>query len=268
MRELKPLVVSGLYLVILCGQAAAPHPDRSNRDRHEHRSARFDPYRPPGGRRQRVPPSTDENSEYSGRSRRTSQVVQYPPITAYLVAGSYVPPSSTGQPRRNNTNEVSTGRPTTRATRDNSRTCIRRECGPGNRTSRWDNPLPLRQVNRASTICRAPRLSEIARVLAPPDTTTPPSDWQPFVRDLIINLGFTEATRTWPRLERCAQSGNTLETRSRQATYMAWCRQTIIGFERYGYSLLKQPNSVCLTNTGKTGKIFLSCGGSPVYSTK
>ncbi len=60
----------------------------------------------------------------------------------------------------------------------------------------------------------------------------PPPTWQPFLRDLVMTLGYREAVSAWPRLARHAAHNYTDEERVRQGTYMEWCRNTLIGLER------------------------------------
>ncbi len=59
----------------------------------------------------------------------------------------------------------------------------------------------------------------------------PPPTWQPFLRDLVMTLGYREAVSAWPRLARHTVHNFTEEERERQGAYMEQCRNTLIGFE-------------------------------------
>jgi hypothetical protein len=63
-------------------------------------------------------------------------------------------------------------------------------------------------------------------------SSPPPPEWQPFLRDLVISLGYRRAASIWPRLARCRLGNYSEEVRREQETYMGWCRETLIGFER------------------------------------
>jgi hypothetical protein len=63
-------------------------------------------------------------------------------------------------------------------------------------------------------------------------SSPPPPEWQPFLRDLTISLGYRRAASIWPRLARFRLGNYSEETRREQDAYMTWCRETIIGLER------------------------------------
>jgi hypothetical protein len=60
----------------------------------------------------------------------------------------------------------------------------------------------------------------------------PPPEWQPYLRDLVISLGYRRATSVWPRLARCRLGTFSENVRREQDAFMLWCRETVIGFER------------------------------------
>ncbi len=71
------------------------------------------------------------------------------------------------------------------------------------------------------------------QILTSVDTTVPlPPEWQPYLRDLVISLGYRRAVSVWPRLARCRLGNYSEATRREQDSYMIWCRETILGFER------------------------------------
>jgi hypothetical protein len=115
--------------------------------------------------------------------------------------------------------------------------------------SRWDNrahifpvpprplppPVPLQAGSTTSGTALRPVLTglPINHVLSITDMSCPPPpEWQPFLRDLVISLGYRRATSIWPRLARSRLGNYSEDVRREQEAYMRWCRETIIGFER------------------------------------
>ncbi len=133
-----------------------------------------------------------------------------------------------------------------------------RVAGGSESRRRWDNPNPPpRQVPNSENQSQPPQpvpppaqqptSSTSTRQQPPqratsgqttgnsqlPDLSTPPPPlWQPYLRDLVITLGYREAINAWPQLTRCTSGNFTSEDRIMQEVYMEWCRQTLIGFER------------------------------------
>ncbi len=126
------------------------------------------------------------------------------------------------------------------------------------RVRRWDNPDPSRHpcvvtsashvvlstprpvpppvtATSDSTAARTPAAVTGGSLVAalPPLTTPPPPLWHSFLRDLVTTLGYTQAVSIWPRLTRCTNGAYSADERSRQNVYMNWCRNILIGFERY-----------------------------------
>ncbi len=112
--------------------------------------------------------------------------------------------------------------------------------------SRWDSsirvppsqprpPLPPMPSDRGTTSAPRPVLTGLPmnHILSLTDLSTPPPpEWQPFLRDLVVSLGYRRAASIWPRLARCRFGNYSEEVRREQEAYMLWCRETIIGFER------------------------------------
>jgi hypothetical protein len=57
--------------------------------------------------------------------------------------------------------------------------------------------------------------------------------WQQYLRDRVITLGYRAAGEAWPRSTTFAAGQFTRDEVEEQSQYARWCRDTIIGFERY-----------------------------------
>ncbi len=64
--------------------------------------------------------------------------------------------------------------------------------------------------------------------------------WQSFMRDRIVTLGYFVAGDVWIRSNTVRAGRFTQQERVEQEDYARWCRDTILGFERYENCLARR----------------------------
>ncbi len=204
-------------------------------------------------RRQRAttrPYDIEDRHHGSNRSRRGSrrgrddenerELVSYPPLPQQHHAERG--PRDRGTGRRCNPPPPSAPLPTARQSLP--------VVNHGIRVQRWDNPFPVwplsggprpvpppvrnNAANPTPRIVQSPLCGgETGLVLATPAITRPPPpQWRGFLRDLLISLGYSQATAVWPRTERFLNGNYGPNVRTRQRAHLEWCRNIVIGLER------------------------------------
>ncbi len=69
------------------------------------------------------------------------------------------------------------------------------------------------------------------------------NSWQQYLRDRVISLGYRTAGEAWPRSTTFMAGQFTAEEIEEQSQYARWCRDTLLGFERYSNLTLVLFNS-------------------------
>ncbi len=253
--------VIGIHMCV--SLVAVEAPDPSSRRESRHRIGRSRPYDVcerrsnaacQDGREQRRTPTTSR--ENSSRRPLEPPTVQYP-IPTFLANPSVLTtnPITLFVSHIEGLRVADVATRSTSANQANAAPAVRR--ATENATSRrWDNPNPPpRRVTNPGVQSQAsqpvqrppqpmpstpntlrPLQETLGRTAASgqlPDLTTPPPPlWQPYLRDLVITLGYREALGAWPHLVTCTSGNFSSEERSLQDIYMEWCRRTLVGFER------------------------------------